>query len=279
MRRVLREPLLHFILIGAVVFLLFGLVGDEPAGEAPERIVVTADATARLAEQFQAVWRRPPTLDELSGLVDQYIEEEVYVREALALGLDRDDAVIRQRLRQKMVFLTESAVGALEPADDELRAFFEAHVERFTPAPRIAFRQVWIGETADAGTVSEVLGALADGAPPAALGRQTLLPAEMPLAAPATVDGTFGPGFFAAVAALSPGAWSAPVESAFGVHAVRLEQRLAAEPPAFDDVRERVLVEWRGERAAALNEAAYERMRQTYQISRPDREALAAILP
>ncbi len=276
--RLLREPLLHFLLIGGMLFALFAWVNDAPVAEAPDQILVTTADAGRLAEQFQAVWRRPPTLDELTALLDDHVQEEVYVREAMALGLDRDDAVIRQRLRQKMMFLTQSAVEALEPDDDELRAYFTANAERFTPAPRLAFRQVFLGEAGDASKAEALLQRLRSGADPSDLGQPTLLPQAMPLAAPPTVDGTFGPGFFAAVAALPTDAWAGPIDSSFGSHLVRIDELALAELPPFESVRDKVLLDWRGERADALAEQAFARMRAAYAVSRPDPETLAELL-
>ncbi len=278
MMRLLREPLLHFLLIGIAVFAVYAWLDDQPAARMPDQIVVTTADATRLAEQFQAVWRRPPTIDELSSLLDDFVREEVYVREAEALGLDRDDAVIRQRLRQKMTFLTESAVEALAPDDTVLEAHLAAHPERFTQAPRQAFSQVFLGEAPDAAEVQALRAALQDGADPGVLGMPTLLPPEMPLAAPATVDGTFGPGFFAVVATLPEGVWSGPVESAFGSHLIRLDGLVEAALPPFETVREKVLLDWRGERAAELSEQAFERMREGYEVSKPDAAALGELL-
>jgi hypothetical protein len=273
------EPLLHFLGIGIAVFSLFAAFDDQPAGRHADEIVVDADQAARLAEQFAAVWRRPPTVDELSGLVDDRIREEVYVREALALNLDQGDAVIRQRLRQKMEFLTDSAVAGLEPDEAELRAFFEAaEPGRFAPPPRIAFRQVFLGEAPSDAAIARLQDLLEEGADPALLGEPTLLPAEMPPAAPATVDGTFGPGFFAQLADLPLGAWQGPLPSSYGLHLLRVDRLVPAERPDFEAVRERVLTEWRSQRAAELADAAFERMRATYAISRPDTATLRRVL-
>lgn len=273
------EPLLHFLVIGIAVFLLFAALDDQPTAQPADRIVVGEDQAARLAEQFAAVWRRPPTVDELSGLIDDHIREEVYVREALALNLDRDDAVIRQRLRQKMMFLTDSAVAGLEPDEAELRTFFEAATPgRFTPPPRIAFRQVFLGEAPSDAESARLRDTLAQGADPALLGEPTLLPAEMGLAAPATVDGTFGPGFFERLASLPVGAWEGPLPSSYGLHLVRVDRLDRAERPPFATVRERVLMEWRGERATELADSAFERMRAAYAISRPDAVTLRQVL-
>ena len=114
--RLIREPLVHFILIGALVFGTYALIGKN-ADELRDRIVVTEGRVQQIAQVFAKTWQRPPTPEELRGLVDAYIKEEVYYREALKLGLDRDDTLIRRRMQQKMEFVTEPS-GELLVADD-----------------------------------------------------------------------------------------------------------------------------------------------------------------
>jgi hypothetical protein len=178
-----------------------------------------------------------------------------------------------------MQFLTESATNALEPADTELQAHYEAFPERFTALPRIAFRQIYLGEAPADGVAEATLSELATGADPATLGQRTLLPFGMGLAAPATVDGTFGPGFFDLVASVEPGLWVGPVASGFGAHLVRLDSSELATLPPFETVRGQVLFDWQGARMAELGEAAYGRMRAAYAVTRPDPASLGELLP
>ena len=263
--RLLREPLLHFLLIGAAVFGLYrALAPAGPAG-APQVIAVTPAQVERLAGQFEAVWRRPPTEGELAGLVEDFVREEIYYREALTLGLDRDDTVIRRRLRQKMEFLGDAGAGALVPDDAELRAHFTRHLERFTPAARITFRQVFLGEADPAAAQA----ALAEGSDPETLGQRTLLPRIMEAAAPGSVDGTFGDGFFAAISGLEPGEWRGPVESAFGSHLVQLVEMEPAVPPSFEAARRAVEEDWRRETAERLREAQFQALRERYEVLMP----------
>src|SRR6476646_46542 len=138
--RLLREPLLHFLLLGGVLFLIFGRGGSRPPAGA--EIVVTAADIQRIAAGFSVTWQRPPSENELQGAINDYIREEVLYRTGLALGLDKDDTIIRRRIRQKMEFFLEDTVGA--PDDAELRAFFTAHADKFRTEPRIAFHQVFI---------------------------------------------------------------------------------------------------------------------------------------
>jgi hypothetical protein len=132
-KRFWREPLVHFVLLGAALFAAFDVAGKRPQG-VPAKIVVTQGQIAAMNAEFARTWQRPPTPQELDGLIGDRIREEVYCREAVALGLDKDDAVIRRRLRQKLEFVSEDAASALEPTDDDLRGYFRAHPDSFRGA-------------------------------------------------------------------------------------------------------------------------------------------------
>ena len=145
MRSLLREPLLHFLVIGAALFGLYGLVGKKEA-EAPTKIVVSAERVANLVDRFARTWRRPPTQEELDGLVEDDIRDEVFYREGRAAGLDRDDVVIRRRVRQKMEFLAED-MAASAPSEEQLAAYLAFHAERFRTEDRLTFRHVFLSAT------------------------------------------------------------------------------------------------------------------------------------
>ncbi|MEM1429131.1 MAG: peptidylprolyl isomerase [Pseudomonadota bacterium] len=275
MASLLKQPLLHFLLIGAAFFGLFAVIDDSP--DLPDRpqIVVSEQDALWLAGQFQATWRRPPTPDELSGLVEEYVREEIYVREALALGLDQGDTIVRRRLRQKMEFLSEAGAEAATPDEAALRAHFDENADQFRAAPRVAFLQILLPperpEAAD-----EVRASLAAGADPEALGQRTLLPHAIPPSTRSAVDGTFGTGFFDAVALLSPGEWAGPVTSGYGAHLVRLD---AAEPgalPPFEEVRDRVELDWRADMADRLRTERFDTLSAQYDVVRPDAAAVLA---
>lgn len=144
-RQFLRQPLLHFMAIGLVIFAVFGLRNDISKPVQNKVIVVTAATAARLAAGFEATWRRPPTDVEIAGLMENHVCEEVLVREALALGLDRGDAAIRRRLRQKMEFLTTAAVSAVNLSEEMLRKHYTAYQDKFSIRGRLAFPQVFLG--------------------------------------------------------------------------------------------------------------------------------------
>jgi hypothetical protein len=141
----LREPLLQFIVLGAALFGFFHLV-DKKKADAPERIVVSSARIDNLADGFARTWRRPPSKEELQGLVDDYIRDEVFYREGRAAGLDRDDVIIRRRVRQKMEFFAED-ISAIEPSEEQLAAYLQSNPERFKTEDRLSFHQVFLSAT------------------------------------------------------------------------------------------------------------------------------------
>jgi hypothetical protein len=265
--RLLREPLLHFVVIGGLIFLLFAAVAG-PSPEPSDTIVVGPERIEQLATGFESVWRRPPADDELRAMIDDFVREEIYYREALALGLDRDDAVVRRRLRQKMEFLSDTGAGLLEPAAGELEAYLAANEQDFRRGPRLAFEQIYLGEAPTPESITRSLGALRSdpAADPSALGERTLLPARLGLSPPEVVDGVFGKNFFERLADLTPGAWAGPVASAFGVHLVRIGESLAARTPPLEEIRDAVLRDWKAAKGRELRELHYARLRERYVV-------------
>ena len=142
MKALLREPLVHFLLLGGLLFLFFEWRGS--GGPTSSRIVITPGLVEHLASGFGRTWQRPPTDAELKGLIDDYVKEEIATREAVGMGLDRDDTIIRRRLRQKLEFLVEDAASSAPPTDAELEAWLEKHPQSFRAEPQLAFRQVYV---------------------------------------------------------------------------------------------------------------------------------------
>ncbi|MDF2233812.1 peptidylprolyl isomerase [Albimonas sp. CAU 1670] len=264
--------MLHFVVLGAGIFALFAVLDDAPPPAAADRLEVTTADAARLAATFEATWGRPPAADELAALVDRHVSEEVLVREARALGLDRDDAAVRQRLAQKMRFVLES-VAEHEPSDADLRAHLAENPDRFLRPPLIAFEQVRLD---DAGDADAALSRLREGAAPETLGARSLLPAAMPPSPPEVVDRTFGPDFFARLAALPPGEWQGPVQSAYGVHAVRIVVSTPGGLPPLDEIREAVARDWRAALREQMAQARIEALKARYEVILPDLDAAAA---
>ena len=273
MKALLREPLVQFLALGALLFLLFEWKGGG-SGPGSTRITITPGLVEHLASGFARTWQRPPTEAELKGLIDEHVKEEIAAREATAMGLDRDDAIIRRRLRQKMEFLVEDAVDQSRPTDAELQAWLDRHKDAFPAESRVALRQVYVSAErrgASAHADAEKLLARLRSAGPApktdALGDPSMLPSELPLGPLSEVSRAFGSGFAAKVDALAPGQWSGPIESPYGVHLVLVTERMAATRPALADVRPLVEREHLAERRKAQLQALYEQLLQKYTVS------------
>jgi hypothetical protein len=271
MRRIielLREPLVHFLIIGAVIFGLFGLTQD-PVDTQAKQVVVSEGDVERLAARFSRTWMRPPTEAELDGLIEGHVREEIYYREALALGLDRDDAMVRQRMRQKLEFLLEDLNAGAEPSDADLHRFLDEHPERFALPARISFQQVYLNpdrhSDLDAAT-SALAQALNSGVAAPDLGDRIMLGHAFESVTPREIARLFGEGFAQAVTALEPGGWIGPVDSGLGRHFVRVTARQPGRLPKLEAVREQVAVEWQARHTRQQKEATYQRLREGYEV-------------
>jgi hypothetical protein len=270
MMRLLRDPLVHFFLIAAAIFGLYAVLDDSPPPVAANALVITEDDARQLVAGFEATWQRPPTVEELDYMIGQRVREEVYVREALALGLDGGDAVIRQRLQTKMEFLTESGAEALEPDDATLQAHLAANPGSFAQSALVAFEQVLLAEGTAPDEAAEIAARMNLGAAPGDAAQATLLPPGFPLSPVQVVDGSFGAGFFDELGTLPLGVWAGPVETPLGEHLVRVTERREARVPPLSEIRERVLRDWRASLTDRLREDRYKALLSRYDVVRPD---------
>jgi hypothetical protein len=265
--RLLREPLFHFLTIGGLMFAAFTAMND--ASEPPlDVIVITPERIDQIAAGFESVWRRKPTEDELDALIEEDVREEVYYREAMALGLDRNDAIVRRRLRLKMEFLMDSTANAVDPVPGELEAYFAANEELYRLEPRLAFEQIYFGESPRPESIPRALSMLQTdpATEPFALGERTLLPAELGLSSADVVFGVFGKGFFEQLAKLPPGVWTGPVLSTYGVHVVRIVDSLPQRTPPLQEVRKDVLRDWKTAKADEIRHRDYARRRAGFVV-------------
>jgi hypothetical protein len=269
--RLLREPLPQFLALGAMLFALYGLAGKRSA-DAPDKIVVSASRIANLGDGFARTWRRPPSEQELQGLIEDYIRDEVFYRGGRAAGLDRDDVVIRRRVRQKMEFLAED-MSVLEPSDEQLAAYLASNPERFRAEDQITFHQVFLSATRRANTIEsdskqvESVLTRADGAVDAtALGDPFLLGDEFRGVSPSKLTSIFGEDFFKQIAAMETGRWQGPISSAFGQHFVFISERISGRLPSLDDVRPAVRREWTNTRRLEAEQKLYASLRERYEI-------------
>ncbi|CTQ52527.1 peptidylprolyl isomerase [Roseibium album] len=268
--RFLRQPLLHFLVLGGLIFALYDLVTPEVAkvvGDPKTEIVVTQLQVERLTTEFQAIWQRPPTSEEQQKLIDNFIREEVLVREALRIGLDRDDTVLRRRLVQKMEYLAASAARARKPTDEELVSYYQNNQQNYLRPGRIAFEQIFLGEKIDETLVGEIQAQLNDGVPAMELGKRTLLPSSLGISARAKVDGLFGDGLFERLMDLEGTDWQKPLKSGYGFHLIRITDKQKAEQLSFEEARKFVSEDWSLQKYTESKDRQHEALRGQYRIT------------
>lgn len=277
--RLVREPLLHFLLIGGIIFVAFAYVNpDESESDADNSIEITQQDLLQMVEQFRTTWRRLPTETEVDILIDSKLREHVLVREAQSLSLDQGDPVIRQRLSQKMNFLITSAAGAVAPTEDELRAYFEENQKPFLLPRKLAFEQVFVGDALDAAAFDDMLTELNSGADPQSFGRGSLIPEVFGLTDKTRVEARLGAGTFDSLDALEPGVWAGPLKSGFGFHAVRITDAQGGAVPPLEEVRDAVLEAYRTAKAQEVTKEILAELTANYVVNVPDADARKAVL-
>jgi parvulin-like peptidyl-prolyl isomerase len=275
-KALLKEPLLHFLLTGAGLFLLFDMSGEPspPAGGLPGspalEVVVTQNEIRQMMGRFVKTWQRTPTDEETQRLIESLIRDEIYYREALAAGLDRNDNVIRRRMRLKMEYLFEDVATQVEPTDQQLQAFLDQNADSYLLDPTIGFRQVYINAdrrgTEAQSDARSILIQLVNGANPDTVGDPFLLGAKFSPTALQEIEDQFGETFASALLELAPGRWQGPIRSGFGLHLVQVEERVDAHVPELDAVRDAVKRDWAVTNQQRLKDAAYARVRERYHV-------------
>lgn len=270
LRALAREPLVHFLAIGVCLFLLYQW-RTGGAGAGSNRIIISTGQVASLAAGFEKTWLRPPTDRELKGLIDDYVREEIAVREAAAQGLDQGDIVIRRRLRQKYEFLIEDEVATSPPSDAELQAWLDAHPDQYRRDPVIGFRQVLFSPDRRGGSTQSdadaALRRLRAGADPATVGDPTLLPLDVKPSELRDIASQFGDDLAAAIAALPPGEWSGPIQSGFGLHLVLVTSHTPGLAPTLAAARDQVTRDLYSARRSSALDSIYQRLSGKYRIT------------
>ena len=273
----IKEPLLHFLLIGALLFLLFGWKGNPvslPGGQpgAPEaKIVISRDAINQVTARFRKTWQRPPNPDEVTGLIEDLVRDEIYYREAVAIGLDRDDEVLKRRLRQKMEFILEDISSRVEPNDADLIAFMKKYPDKYLVDPQFSFRHVYVnsdkrGKNAES-DARQILAQLVAGTDPDTVGDVFLLESATSLSPLWDISKQYGEQFGRSLLTLHPGKWEGPLRSGFGLHLVFVDKRVGGRLPELKETRDAVKRDWTFERQKELKDAAYEKLRERYAVT------------
>ncbi len=276
LRTLWREPLLHFVLLGAAIFGLSAPDAesdDAPAVQAqPERTAIVVDdgLRERLADDYLRLHGAPPTAEQLENFVDAWVVEEALYREALLLGLDRGDEIVRRRLVQKMRFVTDGVAAVDEPTDDELTAFLDAHTDDYQLAARVGFEHVYFSSARRGDAALDdcraFLASAGDGAPSAGTGDPFVHGGTFANHALSEVGARFGRPFVEAITSAPMGLWYGPVPSTTGYHAVVVHAAVPARHAELDEVRDRVTADWRTDRRRERSADALETLVAAYGV-------------
>jgi hypothetical protein len=276
-KRLLHEPLVHFIIAGAALFAVYAVAKPETRDESPYEIALTFDELAQLGRLYQAQWHRPPTSEEFSGMLETKIQQEVLYREALAMGLDENDEIVKRRMAQKMRFLAEDVASAYEPTSDELAAWFSENSGMFALPSRVGFRHLYFSpDRRGAAAYDDALRALDELADEPedselvdSLGDPFMFQDYYADRTSESLAKEFGPAFAVTVPELTPGSWQGPVESGFGWHLVFVDSLIPGRAPAFEEIERDVKTAWLGQRKEEAWRKAYQTMRAKYDVLLP----------
>ncbi len=287
MRNWLKEPLLHFLVIGTLLFVVFAVFNKQENAVDIKKIVVSAGDMERLAANWSKKWNRQPTEAELKGLIDSYIKEEVYYREALALGLDQDDTVLRRRLMQKMEFLSNDLADLNNPDETALNEYFLANSDKYELPARISFTHIYFSLDKHGNEIfdnaGKALAYLQAASTPIThapeRGDSFMLQYDFTLETPFEVARLFGQQFTEELFQAATGTWQGPIASGYGLHLVRISEKVDARMPELAAVIDKVRTDYMFEQRQKTNKAIYERFRERYDIvvEMPDKSELEKI--
>jgi peptidyl-prolyl cis-trans isomerase C len=277
-QRWLREPLLHFLLIGVALFAMYAYTQRGRGGvESSKQIQLTLDDLVQMNIYFASQWKRPPTPAEFQAMVNDKVREEILYREALAIGLDKDDTIVKRRMAQKMQFLAEDVAAAHEPSGAELQAWFDKNSGKFALPSRYSFRHLYFATDrrgpraqADAAAVlTQLAGQPADSKLAASVADRFMFQDYYGDRAPSAIAKEFGSPFAVALAGVKPGTWQGPIESGYGWHLVFVDTVIPGHIPTLEEIESDVKTAWLGEQKATAWQKAYAKMRAKYTVLLP----------
>ncbi len=291
LKRWLREPLVHFLLLGVALFGVYGYMQRGRGGvESSKQISLTLDELRQMDVYFESQWHRQPTPSEFQAMVEDKVREEILYREALAMGLDKDDTIVKRRMAQKMQFLAEDVATAHEPSTAELKVWFGKNSNKFALPSRYSFRHLYFspdkrGKNAQGDavkTLAKIAGQPEDSKLAVSLADQFMFQDYYGDRAPEALAKEFGPQFVVALEKLKPGSWQGPIESGYGWHLVYIDTVIPGRIPAFDEMEPDVKTAWLAEQKQQAWQKAYTEMRAKYSVLLPgpsDQEAAQAPVP
>lgn len=275
MKVFLREPLLAFLLLGASLFVFFQVLNNTGNVHSQKEVVVTEGQVKAIVSSFKKVWQRSPSEEEINGLISSHVRQEILYREALAMGLGKDDAIVRRRLSQKMDFLAEDLASMEEPEESALQAYLDEHKEKYRQPDRYTFQQVFVSPSKRGDSVysdaQNILSKLKEESVKIEnLGDSLMIGNDFVMESDYEIKRTLGEQFLTLLAGLDVGTWQGPVESGFGLHLIRIDVRINGEVPTLQDARQQVVRDWSEVRREQVKKEFYEAFRQQYTVVLPE---------
>jgi hypothetical protein len=273
MKKLIREPFIHFVLLGAAIFVAYHFLSARVDNQ-PGKILITQGNVTSMMIGFSRTWQRPPTREELDGLIRDRLREEVYYREAVAMGLDRDDPVIRRRLQQKLQFVTDDVATPAEPTDAELSQYLKTHADVFRVDRRFTFNQAYLDPAKHGERLAQDINNLltqlrqhgSSDLDLTSLGDTFLLEHRFEATPTTEIAKQFGEKFVERLADVPIGQWFGPVESGYGMHLVFVEERTGWRMPELAEVRDAVRREWTNARRLESNEKSFQTLLKHYEV-------------
>lgn len=264
-----KEPLLHFLIIGTAIFAVFSIANKEEAADSGNKIVVSSAEIKRLSDSWSKRRNRPPSEFELQGLIDSYIKEEIYYREALSLSLDQNDTIIRRRLMQKMEFLSNDLAELNQPDEIELNKYFVDNKNKYKFPARISFTHIYFSpDKRGARALKDSKRVLTELDVPRApeRGDRFMMAYDFVRETPSEVTRIFGSGFAEQLFTLETNTWQGPVASGYGFHLVRISEKIDARMPELASVIEKVRTDFMFEQRQKTNKEIYDKFKERYEI-------------
>jgi hypothetical protein len=269
MNKIFKEPLLHFLLIGAAFFLLFDLVGPKESNE--NTIVIDESDLDEVVSKFETQWKRLPTEEELTAIIEKRVEQEVFYQEALKMNLDHNDEIIKRRLSQKMEFLSDDLSNSIEPTTNQLQEYYEAHIDKYLIEPNYTLYQIYFSPDlredwrADAKSAASEMNAMSmDKA--LSMGDPIALPQFFERTSEFHVSRQMGSDFTEALENIEEGSWQGPIESGYGAHVVYIKERVEEHPASFEEVINQVLEDYNFEQQKEVRSNLIKELRKSYSI-------------